>query len=977
MLEAHKNTSIVFGLLVVLVAGCAQQTGSAPPNTLTPKADISSLVAPFGAEAQGITTSTMQASAGPKNTETLAQIQKDLGVISQQEIESNTGTQPSDKALRAFGLGRAAWLSGDDAEAQTFLEQARDEDPRSPTVLELLAQVYLDQGNIDAAIESLNAAEKIATYSLQANLMLGQIAYRKHDWMTTILNLLRAWNSPELEADSPYKPLIIFYLAVSLQNAGYHRAAADCFADCDELLSIPRPSFRMNRDVSDLISHKNAIEFFAGENAYAAGDYDGALEYYRRAQADGLSSILVLVRIAELEALEHNYNVAEQDALDLAYADGVVPQSSALIDWVWEQAGRENWIRDDLSQIGERSSGALFVLAMLEEQSGDWTDSYANLSRYLQDHPEDRRALIPLVALARQQQQIPEAYLLFAWVGAQDKISTDDITVDFLAMVGANPAPDLVSQLAAARESQTNETANGLYKCWQYYLLGIAAGEANQLESAVQYLRYAVEADPNFWPAAQLLARHLVELNEFQAAEKVVQARMDGPNKAAALAELVRVYIAEDRLQLAAQTAEKGIREYPDQPDCYLQAADIYDVQQDLQRESYALGRLIKQFPDLEEGYQRLLVFAANTQNQELQNALINRYITEFPDDSFAGILLARQRALQGDYIGAVQILERTIAMHPGDASVYLAMSELENAQGNQVESLAILEDAVKIDVNSVDLYVALAQDFEDMKQPEKAKAILAQAAREHPDSEQWQTAYVGLLDDLGEKSDVESQIAMLRAQEPDSRWVDLLYEQYLQETNQWVQAKQVLQHLCNTPYPNLTDLYDLAQVNLNLGDTDDEISTYQRILKISPYDANANNNLGYEWTLQGINLEEAKRMISIAVENYPNESAYHDSLGWVRFKLNDPHGALVELQMAVSLPGGQNPEGMQHLGDVLDALGETTEAIESWKTGLQILASQKQLSQDDLKTQKNLQERLKKAAPWIKLDELKPDNSM
>ncbi|HMD54041.1 MAG TPA: tetratricopeptide repeat protein, partial [Phycisphaerae bacterium] len=609
------------------------------------------------------------------------------------------------------------------------------------------------------------------------------------------------------------------------------------------------------------------------------------------------------------------------------------------------------------------------------EELGDWQDSYTNLSRYLEDYPDDQRVLAPLAALARQEQQIPQAYLLFAWVGSQGKISSDIVSSNFLAMTGENPSAELISELSAARQAQTGSSGSGLLACWQLYLLGMAAGEGDQSVAAVGFLRQAVDADPNFWPARQLLVRHLEELNQFQEAENVIRYQKD--ISAAAEAELVRLYIAEDRLELAAQTAESGIKKYRGDSDCYFLAADIYDVQRDDERESYALARVVSRFPDLQDGYKRLLVFAADIQNEQLQNAVISRYIAQFPNDSFSGILSARLKAQQGDYSGAERILRQSLASHPGDESIYLALAGLQSAQGNQAATLEILQDAVVVDVDSVNLFTALAQTLESMKQPDEAVAIFAASASQHPDSESWQTAYASLLSDLGRNSEVESLIDKLRKQVPQQHWVQILYEQYLEQTGQWARAKQVLEQLCSGPYPQLTDLYDLAQVDLMLRDTASETSTYQRILKLSPYDADANNNLGYEWTLEDHNLQEAKRMISIAVGNYPNESAYRDSLGWVMFKLNEPRGALDELRTAVSLPGGQNPEGMEHLGDVLDALGEKSEAIESWKTGLQLLASQVQLSPDDLKTQKNLQDRIKKAAPWIKLDELKPENAM
>jgi Flp pilus assembly protein TadD len=960
------------------MGGCAQQqTSQLPAGLPSPNGDIDLLASSIDADAGSLSESLSHVPMSPKNTETLLQIQSDLDISSPPATGSGAATQPTEKSLRAFGLGRAAWLSGDDAEAQAFLEEARVEDPYSPAVLELLAQVYADEGRDDAAYECLIVSEKITPYSLQTNLMLGQFAYHKHDWPSAILYLLRAQNSPELHTDLPLGPLIDFYLAISLQNAGYHRAAADRFIDCLELFSIPRPSYRLNRQVLAMMDHKNLLELLAGENAYLAGDYATALELYRQAKMGGLIVSSVQVRITMLEALQQDFGAAEQDAVQFACSDSVSPQAAALINWVWEQAGRSFWLRDDLAEMGQNDPLALFVLGMLEKQLGDWPDSYANLYRYLEERPDDVRALVPLVAMARDQQQIPQAYSLMAWLGSQGKISSEIIGVDFLMMVGQNPSSDLITQLSSFQRAQSGQLKNGILQCWQFYLLGMVAGQGDQPELAVEFLYKAVDADPDFWPAAQLLVRHLVDLNQFRAAENVVRDQINRPASAPdALAELVRVYIAEDRLELAVQTAELGIRRYPDDSDCYLLAADIYDVRRDNDRESYALDRLVSRFPDFQEGYQRLLDFAADTQNDQLQEAVGSRYIAQFPNDSLSGILSARQMAQQGDYDGAARVLQRALMSHPGDESLYLAMAELQSAQGNQTAALAILQYAVKIDVNSVDLYVALTQALVGLNRSSEAEAVFSAAAMQHLESQRWQTAYVALLDNWGRQAEIKSWFDTLMAQEPSQRWVQLLYEQYLEQTNQWAGARNVLQRLTAGPYQDLSDLYALAQVDRMLGDSAGEMAVYQRILELSPYDADANNNLGYEWTLQGVHLPEALRMIGIAVENYPNESAYRDSLGLVLFRLGHLNQALDELQTAVNLPGGQNPEGLEHLGDVLDALGQKTEAIESWKQGLQLLATQTQLTPDDLQTQKDLQDRIKKAAPWIKLNELTPDNA-
>ena len=62
-----------------------------------------------------------------------------------------------------------------------------------------------------------------------------------------------------------------------------------------------------------------------------------------------------------------------------------------------------------------------------------------------------------------------------------------------------------------------------------------------------------------------------------------------------------------------------------------------------------------------------------------------------------------------------------------------------------------------------------------------------------------------------------------------------------------------------------------------------------------------------------------------------PDNPAYLDSLGWVYFKLGKFADALPPLQRAVKLLNEPDATVLDHLGDVLNALGRKPEAREAW----------------------------------------------
>jgi tetratricopeptide (TPR) repeat protein len=83
-----------------------------------------------------------------------------------------------------------------------------------------------------------------------------------------------------------------------------------------------------------------------------------------------------------------------------------------------------------------------------------------------------------------------------------------------------------------------------------------------------------------------------------------------------------------------------------------------------------------------------------------------------------------------------------------------------------------------------------------------------------------------------------------------------------------------------------------------------------------------------------GIHLPEARKLIERAVELEPQNGAYLDSLGWVRFRLNDLEGAKTALLRAAErMPS--DPTVQEHLGDIQAKLGRKTEAVALWRKSL------------------------------------------
>jgi tetratricopeptide (TPR) repeat protein len=104
----------------------------------------------------------------------------------------------------------------------------------------------------------------------------------------------------------------------------------------------------------------------------------------------------------------------------------------------------------------------------------------------------------------------------------------------------------------------------------------------------------------------------------------------------------------------------------------------------------------------------------------------------------------------------------------------------------------------------------------------------------------------------------------------------------------------------------------------------------FKKALELSPDQPMVLNYLGYSWVDQGMNLEEAFKMLRRAVELRPNDGYIVDSLGWAHFKLGQYPEAADTLEKAINLKPS-DPILNDHLGDAYWRVNRRTEAHFQW----------------------------------------------
>ena len=160
-----------------------------------------------------------------------------------------------------------------------------------------------------------------------------------------------------------------------------------------------------------------------------------------------------------------------------------------------------------------------------------------------------------------------------------------------------------------------------------------------------------------------------------------------------------------------------------------------------------------------------------------------------------------------------------------------------------------------------------------------------------------------------------------------------------------------------------------LSAILVEQGDAAAGQKILESVYEYDPTDPSVNNDLGYLYADQNIKLEQAEKMIRLALKAEPENHAYLDSLGWVLFRRDKLDEALDYLLKAVEGSEDGDSTLWDHLGDVYQKMGNAEKAKESWETAL------KQAKADDnpdLELMNKIRKKLglpEEEAPMVKED--------
>lgn len=314
-------------------------------------------------------------------------------------------------------------------------------------------------------------------------------------------------------------------------------------------------------------------------------------------------------------------------------------------------------------------------------------------------------------------------------------------------------------------------------------------------------------------------------------------------------------------------------------------------------------------------------------------NKVLADLVEHEPDNANARLAYARSLVSAQNLPEARRQFQALLDANPGDRDMLFAVA-LVSFQLDDLETAAdLFEQTLVAGHPEADgIRLNLGNIAERRKDDETALRWYRAVGpgRQHLDA-QLRIAFI--LARSGQVEEARAQLQSVEADETGHKRALIAEAALLRDAERHEEALEVLETALKSRPDDPDLLYESAMVAERLDRVDLMEDRLRKLIELQPDHAHAYNALGYSLADRGLRLNEAQTLIEKALELEPDDPFILDSMGWVRFRLDDLQGALAHLERAYGLRA--DPEIAAHLGEVLWALGRKDEARQMWNTAL------------------------------------------
>jgi tetratricopeptide (TPR) repeat protein len=269
-----------------------------------------------------------------------------------------------------------------------------------------------------------------------------------------------------------------------------------------------------------------------------------------------------------------------------------------------------------------------------------------------------------------------------------------------------------------------------------------------------------------------------------------------------------------------------------------------------------------------------------------------------------------------------------------GAAEVLYGLGAVGGRQGDELAAIVYLRLSLFLAPKNGLATVTLADIFERLKQYEQAIEVYDSVGDDSPLRVNADIQTALLLETLGKTEEAQKRLQDIVSERPKNEEALTALGNLQRSRKQFGEAAATYTkalELSTKPEKSLWSLYYYRGIAYERQKQWPKAEAdFKKALDLFPDQPLVLNYLGYSWIDQGINLDEAFKMLRRAVELRPTDGYVVDSLGWAHYKLGQYDQAVKELERAIELKSS-DPVINDHLGDAFWRVGRKLEAHFQW----------------------------------------------
>jgi tetratricopeptide (TPR) repeat protein len=439
------------------------------------------------------------------------------------------------------------------------------------------------------------------------------------------------------------------------------------------------------------------------------------------------------------------------------------------------------------------------------------------------------------------------------------------------------------------------------------------------------------EADPSSTRALQALAGMLVSMGRYDEALPRLKELLAGSasDTATGFTQITRTLANAQDKQAALKLTQNLAADYPQVPEAHFAVARMAaNAGEDrLAIDEVRKARQLR--PDSEAA---VLLEAQLLQKSSVEQAgaVLADYLRKYPPAREARLAYARTLVAQKRFPEARAEFEKLMAGMPESTDMAFAVALLSLQLKDYDSAERYLKGLLATnyrDKDGVRLYLGqVAEERKDLPQALKWYGEVGEGEQ----YVQAQIRYAQVLARQGKLDEARARLQDAAAKNSQQRiQLTLAEAQLLRDANQPKAAFDLVGRALDRVPNNPDLLYDYAMLAEKIERVDILESSLRKLIEIRPEHAHAYNALGYSLADRNQRLPEAQELIEKALKLAPDDSFIIDSMGWVLYRRGKLKDSLSYLRRAYA--GRPDPEIAAHLGEVLWALGERSEAERVW----------------------------------------------